>query len=96
MLTHVEAPASGENVEHVLWEGPDSWDDLHNGPSYNFVAAIRTGSPLQTTLENSLVVATITDAIYEFCRNGTTGNHRLIFWSFSGGYYATNRHCRFR
>lgn len=70
MLTHVEAPASGENVEHVLWEGPDPWDDLHNGPSYNFVAAIRTGSPLQTTLENSLVVATITDAIYEFAATG--------------------------
>ena len=70
MLTHLETPASGDVREHVLWEGPDTWDEVHNGPSHNFVAAIRGGVPMQTSLEASLVIAKITDAVYRSAASG--------------------------
>ncbi len=57
-------------VTRTLWEG----DDRAGGSSAwvidDFARAIREGRQPMTTLENSLVIAQITDAVYESARTG--------------------------
>ena len=51
-------------VSKVIWEGSEDNDVVHAGPVQDFASAILDGCPPKTTLEQSLVIQKITDAIY--------------------------------
>ena len=54
----------------VIWEGDEDPDLQHAGPITDFARAIREHAPPLTGLEQSLVIAKITDAIYASAASG--------------------------
>jgi predicted dehydrogenase len=56
--------------EDILWEGDVHWPLQHTGVINNFVAAIRGTEEIATNLEHSLVVQTISDAMYASSESG--------------------------
>jgi len=54
----------------VLWEGDESSVDEVGSPASDFVEAIATGRKPRTTLGEALIVAKITDAVYQSARSG--------------------------
>ena len=48
----------------TLWQGEEDNSLTRTGPVTDFAAAIREGRPPMTTLERSLLIRQITDAIY--------------------------------
>lgn len=57
-------------VSRVIWEGPESWEVIHQGPVRDFAGAILEKRPPMTGLEQALVVQQITDAIYASSETG--------------------------
>ena len=55
----------------VLWEGDEEMQRVHDGPVLDFAAAIREGREPMTSLENALIIAQITDAVYASAESGT-------------------------
>jgi len=72
LLIHRHISMKGDLKEKVLWGGPDSWLDIHNGPVRDFVMAIRENRQPRTNLKQALVVAQISDAIYTSAATGKT------------------------
>ncbi|MDQ3812540.1 MAG: Gfo/Idh/MocA family oxidoreductase [Armatimonadota bacterium] len=70
LLIFERAPAEGGTEETVLWSGPEDWGAIHNGPARDFAAAIRENRSPLTTLEQALIVAKISDAIYASAESG--------------------------
>lgn len=63
--------AAQGTVTRVLWEGDEASQTLeHDGVVMDFVAAIREKRPPRTTLEQALLVARVTDAIYASADTG--------------------------
>jgi len=54
----------------TIWEGDDDSSILHRGPVHDFANAIREGRQPKTSLEQSLIIQKITDAIYTSAREG--------------------------
>lgn len=64
-IVHVDSVPEEGAVTQVLWEGPDTGAGAANKLILeDFALAIREGRPTRTSLENSLLIARITDAIY--------------------------------
>lgn len=70
VLNYHQASASAGVASEIIWQGDDSYDDLHPGPMGDFASAIRTGCSPQTSLESALIVQQITDAIYASAERG--------------------------
>jgi UDP-N-acetyl-2-amino-2-deoxyglucuronate dehydrogenase len=71
--TIVHDDASGEEgvVSRTIWEGDDTSPGGNRRVIEDFALAVREGRPPLTSLENALVIAQITDAIYESAARGT-------------------------
>jgi predicted dehydrogenase len=65
-----EADAAAGLRPRVVWSGPMDSPSIHGGPVADFANAILTGKPPRTTLEQALVVQSITDAIYQSAGTG--------------------------
>jgi predicted dehydrogenase len=59
-------------VTRTVWEANEDAGLVHAGPVTDLAAAIREGRPPKTGLEQALVVARITDAIYASAEKGTS------------------------
>lgn len=57
-------------ASEVIWEGDETSDQQHRGPAEDFAAAIREGRQPRTSLENSLVLQSLFDAIYRAAETG--------------------------
>lgn len=57
-------------VTSTVWQGDEDWDTMHSGVDEDFAAAVRAGRQPKTSLEQALVVARITDAIYASAEQG--------------------------
>ena len=57
-------------VSRTVWEGDEALDAVDELPVHDFAEAIRTGRPPKTTLEQSLVLQKITDAVYASAARG--------------------------
>jgi predicted dehydrogenase len=64
------APAEGGVVEEVVCTDAGDHGDTHNGPVRNFAAAIRGEAKPRTSLEQALVVAQITEGMYQSAYSG--------------------------
>jgi UDP-N-acetyl-2-amino-2-deoxyglucuronate dehydrogenase len=69
-LVFDEGTATDGVASRVIWEGDEDASLTRRGPVEDFAAAIRTGHPPKTTLEQALVVQQITDAIYAAAEQG--------------------------
>ena len=69
-LIHWHSTPSGDLQETVLWSGTTNGEEIHKMPARDFVAAIRESRPPCTTLEQAIVVAKITEAIYRSASDG--------------------------
>lgn len=69
-LLHFEVDAAAGTRPWTLWQGADSWDEVHAGLMADFRDSVRGQKEPQTTLERALVVQEITDAIYASARRG--------------------------
>lgn len=69
-LIHWHSNPSGDRQETVLWSGATNWEEIHKMPARDFVAAIHESRPPCTTLEQAIVVAKITEAIYRSASEG--------------------------
>ena len=56
--------------EDLLWEGATDWSLQHSGIIDNFVAAIRGEAEIATSLEHSLILQRISDALYASSDSG--------------------------
>jgi len=63
-VTHDYADPEKGVVSETIWEGDEKPGSEHEGPVHDFAQAILTGTPPKTTLEQSLAVQKISDAIY--------------------------------
>jgi predicted dehydrogenase len=59
-------------VTEVVWEGDEDNSKVHAGPVRDFAAAIREKRAPRTSLEQALIVAKITDAVYASAAKGTS------------------------
>jgi UDP-N-acetyl-2-amino-2-deoxyglucuronate dehydrogenase len=49
----------------VVWEGDETWDQIHAGPIQDFAEAIITGREPKTSLRDSLTIQGVIDGIYK-------------------------------
>jgi predicted dehydrogenase len=70
-IIHYQADAAQGVVSHILWQGDDSYQNVHPGPMQDFAQAIRQGRLPQTDLTRALIIQQITDAIYTASETGT-------------------------
>ncbi|GAH60883.1 unnamed protein product, partial [marine sediment metagenome] len=54
----------------IIWEGDEDSTILQEAPLSDFAAAILDGRQPKTTLEQSLIIQKITDAVYESSKHG--------------------------
>ena len=71
IITHFNARPNSGTAGTTLWQGSDSYTDVHPGPMRDFAQAIRSGGQPQTNLEHALIIQQITDAIYASAEQGT-------------------------
>jgi predicted dehydrogenase len=57
-------------VTSTVWQGDEDWNGMHTSVDADFVAAVREKRQPKTSLEQALVVAQITDAIYASAATG--------------------------
>jgi predicted dehydrogenase len=69
--TFYAAPAEGGVQAEVICEDAGDHGDTHNGPVRNFAASIRGIETPRTSLEQALLVAQITDGIYQSAYTGS-------------------------
>jgi len=69
-LIHDDTTPDGGVVSKTLWEGEETPSATRTGPVTDFALAIREGREPMTTLERSLVIQQITDAVYASARTG--------------------------
>ena len=65
VLRHDDTTTEEGVVSKDIWTGTETWAEMQGYPLMDFAEAIVTGRGPKTTLENSLVVQRITDAIYK-------------------------------
>ena len=70
VLTYYQPDPAAGVASQIIWQGSDSYDDLHAGPMSDFATAIRTARAPQTSLERALIIQQITDAIYASAAQG--------------------------
>ena len=70
VITHDDTTTEDGVVSHVVWQGDDTWAQIQGGVLIDFAEAIVEGREPQTSLEKSLVIQKMTDAIYESARTG--------------------------
>ncbi len=69
-LTFYQASPTTGRSSQIIWQGDDSYADIHPGPMADMATAIRTGRPPQTSLDRALIIQQITDAIYASAAEG--------------------------
>ena len=67
---HDESHADRAVASKVIWQGNESYATGNAGVLQDFAGAIREGRPPKTSLEQSLVIQQITDAIYSSVATG--------------------------
>jgi len=70
VLTHDDTTTEDGVVSKEIWRGDETWAEMQGFPLMDFAEAIVQGRAPQTTLESSLVVQRITDAIYKSAETG--------------------------
>ena len=58
------ANAASVIAPETIWEGEEDKDIMHAGVIHDFIDAVRDGRPCMTSLEQSMTLQQITDAIY--------------------------------
>ncbi len=69
-IVHDDTTAEKGVKTHTLWQGEETTSLTSSGPVTDFAAAVREGRPPMTTLERSLVIQQVTDAIYASAASG--------------------------
>lgn len=69
-ITLDKANPDGDLVTEVVWEGESDGQAVHGVIDHDFVEAIRDHRPCRTSLEDSLVIQQITDAVYSSAETG--------------------------
>ena len=70
VITHDDLTAEEGVVTRTVWEGTETWGDMLGRMVVDFAEAIVHGREPATTLEKSLVIQKITDAIYASAESG--------------------------
>lgn len=65
-------PTDKGTVTELLWEGDEDWTQQHGMPVNDFGAAIRDQRPPNTSLEQSLVIQSMFDAMYASAASGNS------------------------
>lgn len=65
----------GGVTSRTVWDGPDSGAGVHDGPLFDFVAAIREGRRPATGADEALVMQRLIDAVY---RSADTGQPAAV------------------
>jgi predicted dehydrogenase len=66
----IDKPTPKGTVSELLWEGDETFDQQHAMPIRDFAAAIRDARPPATSLEHSLVIQSMFDAMYASAATG--------------------------
>ncbi|OHB51359.1 MAG: hypothetical protein A2Y10_02415 [Planctomycetes bacterium GWF2_41_51] len=63
-MIYVNGTSGKGAAPEVLWQGKETWDNMHLNPINDFVAAICWNRQPKTNLKQSLIIQKVTDAIY--------------------------------
>ncbi len=63
-ILYFEGNSEKGTIPQILWEGNEDYNEVNRAILDDFAVAIRTGRSPKTTLERSLLVQQITDALY--------------------------------
>lgn len=66
-----EASAEHGVVPQVIWSGSEGWPEVHRGPLCDFADAVAGKRMPLTSLEQSLTIMKLIDAIYRSSEQGT-------------------------